>query len=148
MRNPQAHRERELARYYENREEVLDKRAAWYRKNRERVLARKRERREARPELDIFTRAKARAKKRGLPFTITLRDVVIPERCPILGIRLDPLRTEKGPCSPSLDRIDSARGYEPGNVAVISDRANTLKNDGTASEHRLIAAWMEDRNVP
>ena len=45
--------------------------------------------------------------------------------------------------SPSLDRLVPALGYVKGNVQVISWRANKLKGEGTAEDHRLIAEWME-----
>ena len=44
--------------------------------------------------------------------------------------------------SPSIDRIDPEGGYVPGNVVVISWRANQLKLDGNAHELRLIAEWV------
>jgi len=45
--------------------------------------------------------------------------------------------------SPSLDRIDSKKGYVPGNVMIMSWRANRIKNDGTAAEHKKIAEFLE-----
>lgn len=30
----------------------------------------------------------------------------------------------------------------PGNVVVMSYKANRLKNDGTAEDHEIIAAWI------
>jgi hypothetical protein len=43
-----------------------------------------------------------------------------------------------------LDRIDNNEGYVKGNVAVISFRANTLKNNATAEELRAIADYMDE----
>ena len=51
------------------------------------------------------------------------------------------------PWSYSLDRIDNKKGYVKGNVAVMSYKANRLKNDGTAVEHELIALWMRENMV-
>ncbi len=45
--------------------------------------------------------------------------------------------------SPTIDRINSSRGYEPGNIEVISWRANRMKGDATAEEHRKIADRMD-----
>lgn len=45
----------------------------------------------------------------------------------------------------SLDRLDSTKGYESGNVAVICARCNRIKSDGTAWEHERIAAYIRAR---
>lgn len=49
--------------------------------------------------------------------------------------------------SPTLDRLNNAWGYVPGNIAVISHRANKLKGDATAKELRRIATWMESKGL-
>ena len=50
------------------------------------------------------------------------------------------------PMSPSLDRQIPKLGYVQGNVAVISHKANSLKNDCTdPSVFRRLADWMESR---
>jgi hypothetical protein len=69
--------------------------------------------------------------------------MVVPEFCPVLGIRLA-CNVRGGPCdaSPSLDRIRAELGYVTGNIAVISMRANRIKNNGTAAEHEAIARFM------
>lgn len=94
------------------------------------------------PVFIMFWQAKKRAKAKGLPFTITPTDVAIPVNCPLLGIELQRGIGCLGPASPSLDRIDPRRGYVPGNVWVISHRANAIKNDATLEEmRRILTAW-------
>jgi len=71
----------------------------------------------------------------------------IPDVCPVLGIELNYdgtgqqgfSRTEN---SPSIDQLDAGGGYTIDNIRIISWRANRIKNDGTASEHKAIAEWM------
>lgn len=46
--------------------------------------------------------------------------------------------------APSLDRIDSDKGYTRDNTRVISNRANTLKNNMTLEECRLILKDLEN----
>jgi hypothetical protein len=104
------------------------------------------QRREDRPEEALFFRARIRARKDGLPFTITRSDIVIPEMCPVLGI---PLRRNVGgkagnDNSPTVDKIIPALGYTPSNSAVISSRANRLKSDATSEELRRIADWIDE----
>lgn len=89
--------------------------------------------------------ARRRAKEKGLPFSLKMKDLPdLPEYCPILKT----IKLEKGigmmtHASPSLDRINPKLGYVPGNVQIISSRANTLKNDGTIEEMTLLLEWMK-----
>jgi hypothetical protein len=90
-------------------------------------------------EYRMLTRAKSRAKQNNIPFNLELTDIVIPETCPLLGIPIE-IQPKKGyhPNSPSLDKIIPEKGYIKGNVWVISNRANTLKNDATLQELELL----------
>lgn len=92
---------------------------------------------------NLLNHAKIRAKRKGVPFAITKEHVSVPDFCPVLGIPI--LHNTRGgfnPNSASIDRIIPALGYVPGNVVVISLRANLLKRDGTAEELAKIALWL------
>lgn len=91
----------------------------------------------------LFRNAQNRAQESGVPFALVREDIVIPTHCPVLGIPLSIGLGRPHDGSPSLDRLIPILGYIRGNVAVISHRANTLKNSGTVAELRLIADWME-----
>ncbi len=95
--------------------------------------------------------SRARARRDGTVFTITARDICIPTHCPILGLELLPpgpmRRGAERDRIASLDRLRPADGYVPGNVAVISLRANRLKNDATVEELERIASWMRMRGA-
>ncbi len=73
--------------------------------------------------------AKSRAKGYGLPFSITIDDIVVPLICPILGIPLELGKKQVQDSSPSLDRVYPEKGYVRGNVLVVSHKANRLKNE-------------------
>jgi hypothetical protein len=86
-----------------------------------------------------------------LEFDLAVADLPnpLPTVCPVLGcpLRYDfterpGSRRQAHPCAASLDRLDSRRGYVPGNVAVISWRANILKQDATLKELELLVLWM------
>ena len=87
--------------------------------------------------------AKQRAKEKGTEFSITESDLTIPEFCPILGIPLIRVGTIATDNSPSIDRIDSTKGYIKGNVQVISKKANTLKNSSSLSELIILGEWAK-----
>jgi DNA-directed RNA polymerase subunit RPC12/RpoP len=99
------------------------------------------------PEVRMYRRAKSRAKSKGLEFSITKEDIVIPATCPILKCPLVVHKGQSGafPDSPSLDRIDSSKGYTPDNIWVISQRANAMKSNATQEELKLFADWIQDQ---
>lgn len=100
------------------------------------------------PVWSMLRRAKTRAKKDGFDFDLTAEDLSpLPLTCPILGVTLRISEVTQDACAYSLDRIDNSKGYVRGNVAVMSYKANRLKNDGSAEEHEAIAAWMR-KNLP
>lgn len=86
----------------------------------------------------LYNSAKTRAKQRNEEFSIDLEDIIIPELCPLLGIRLQYNEGIKQDTSYSLDRIDSTKGYIKGNIWVVSLRANRIKNDSTIEELEMI----------
>ena len=89
----------------------------------------------------LYNVAKHRAKKNGLEFSITKDDIKVYKICPILGTQLDVL-TNKVNTSMSLDRIDNTKGYIPGNVAIISRRANLMKRDCSIEQLQKIISYM------
>lgn len=95
------------------------------------------------PEFKLLTGAKARSRQKQLPFNLTIEDIVIPTYCPILGIKLESQLGRCGANSPTLDRIVPKLGYVRGNIAVISQRANTVKSDATPEQIHLVADWLD-----
>lgn len=102
------------------------------------------------PRKKLLYSARARAKKKNLECTIALEDIVIPEICPI---RKTPLRATVGrgrstgmlnPDAPSIDRINVNKGYVPGNIKVISWRANLFKRNATSQEYAAMLLYMLD----
>lgn len=97
-----------------------------------------------RPLYRLFTARKHRAKLAGILWNIEELDFYpLPQTCPVLGIPLTYNSKKLTDNSASLDRIEPALGYVRGNVVIISARANRIKSDGTAKEHRLLAEWIE-----
>jgi len=125
--------------YHRNPERCKAARRLWYAKNRKVANEIGLRSHHKDPVRKLFNLARDRAKKRGLAFSITHDDVVIPARCPVLGIVLAKGRRGFHDASPTLDRIENARGYVPGNVIVVSWRANRIKCDATLVELRVVA---------
>ena len=96
-------------------------------------------RRKERPDYELWSRAKKRAATKGLKFSIDPTDILIPEKCPALGIPMQ-LSGKRSRNSPSLDRVVPERGYTADNVRVISDHANRLKSDLSFAELKIRAS--------
>lgn len=95
------------------------------------------------PQKKLLWAAKRRAAAKNLPFDLIESDIHIPEKCPYLNIPLE-LHASRGTprgavCS--LDRIIPEKGYVKTNVEVISQLANTMKQN--ASPEQLISFAKE-----
>ncbi len=121
--------------YLKNKEKVKAYNKKFYRENSKLCILRNQKWKQKNPERALFIASRSRAKKKGLEFSIGLKDIIIPEKCPILGVSLTydlgvgPVRYNK-----SLDRVDTSKGYVKGNIQVVSDLANRMKRDATKEE--------------
>jgi hypothetical protein len=94
-----------------------------------------------------FMMARQRAIKRGVKFDITqeyVHSIAVPY-CPVLGLILDYKGTGRHGAtanSPTVDRLIPALGYVEGNIAVISLRANSIKNDASVEELEKVMTWL------
>ena len=83
---------------------------------------------------DMWSGAKKRAKGSGVNFSLSIEDIIVPDICPVLGIKIEKGIGKLTHASPTIDRIHPERGYIKGNIRVISHRANLLKSDATTEE--------------
>ena len=70
----------------------------------------------------LCDRHRSAAKTKGIAFTITWRHIyptVVAGRCELTGIQFKKSRFKPNPFASSIDRIDSTKGYIPGNVRVV-----------------------------
>lgn len=140
----------------ENKERVAARQKKWQEENKEHMAAYRRGYNEANkdrrkvlnkkwheenPEQAMLRYARIRARGRGRPCAIAEADIAILKVCPVLGIRM----YRDGPHDhvPSLDEVIPGLGYVPGNIAVISQRANRWKSDMTIDDVRKLLAYME-----
>lgn len=115
--------------------------STWYTENKEKALARNKERRKDNRKV-LLEAAQNRSRAKNIPIDITIDDIVIPEYCPALGIKLERGKGKFISASPSLDRINPALGYIKGNVQVISSKANAMKNDASKEHLLSFARWI------
>jgi len=105
--------------------------------------------RERKHEQCLLSAARNRARKKGIPFDITVKDINIPTHCPILGIQLTrKLGTHGGTfSSASLDKINPELGYIKGNVQVISLLANNMKSNANVEQLKIFAKWIQETYI-
>ena len=103
-------------------------------KNKDKIQQRHISDKKANPKKYLLAGALSRSAKYGYPCSISLDDIVIPEICPILNIKLEINSGKYKDNSPSLDKIIPHLGYIPGNIMVISMRANMIKNNASVDE--------------
>lgn len=103
----------------------------------------------------LWNSARRNAKSRGIDFSLKPQDIFIPDLCPVLGINLikstDYLRKNNissqlcVPNYPSIDRLDSNKGYHKENITIISWRANHIKTNSSLQELKKVYNWWTER---
>jgi hypothetical protein len=66
--------------------------------------------------------------------------------CPVFGCEMK--RNRRGQSrdfSPSVDRIVPEKGYVPGNVVIVSLKANRMKNNGTVEDLKKVLHFYESQ---
>lgn len=90
----------------------------------------------------LLNSAKKRAKDNNLDFDISIEDIILPEYCPILNIKLEFNDKIVKDNSYSIDRINSSKGYVKNNIQIISFKANTIKNNASLEEIKKVYEFM------
>lgn len=92
--------------------------------------------------------SKERATRKNLEHTLTLEQLIdlypVDNKCPIFGIELQWGFPKDS--SPSLDRIDSSKGYTYENCQIVSNKANRLKSDATPQELELLVKYLKENH--
>lgn len=114
---------------YENKDKNKEKAKRWIGKNMEKYL---------------LIHAKHRAKQKNLLFDLSIEDIKIPEKCPLLNVTLCRGNLKNNDFAPSIDRIDYKKGYTRKNVWVISKLANSVKH--TATPEQIITIGVNLKN--
>lgn len=123
--------------------EGLTKNQLIYQKYKEAIKQRTKQYKHANRERYMFYNCKKRANKASLEFNLDMSDFVVPEICPVLGIPLFWSDGKKTDHTPSMDRVDNDKGYIKGNVCIISEKANRMKQNHTLASLKLFVNYME-----
>lgn len=153
-RNAPRIRSRTADYYRDNRMQCLAKQAAYRVANHQGILRKQRSASVGRMLYD----AKRRAKRYGYAFTLTrawLEEKLAPMRCSVTGaalsVKSDDCATRYHPWSPSLDRVDSTKGYTPDNTRVVCTAYNVAKNEWSDADvlhmARSLVTKMENEHA-
>lgn len=141
MPNKEKNRARNRIYYLANKDKISMQQKKWYKENRERCLKTVHLYQTKYREKQLYLSCRKRAKIKDIEFDLELSDIIIPEYCPVLGIKLT---GEKRDFSPSVDRFNNSKGYTKDNIRIISCKANRFKSDATAEELKAVVRYMED----
>jgi hypothetical protein len=86
----------------------------------------------------------SKCRTKNIPYNLTKEyiDAITPTHCPVLGYELVRNKGKVAYNSISIDRIIPSKGYTIGNVQVISNKANSMKQDATPEELLMFANWI------
>ena len=69
-----------------------------------------------------------------------LRDIA-PDECPVFNQPFRTIGNRANPFSMSVDKIIPSIGYVPGNIQIISNKANAMKQNATPEELDQFSIW-------
>lgn len=95
----------------------------------------------------LLNASRQRSKKKSRENNLTIQDIkdAFPKDglCPIFGTKLVFGDAGFREDSPSIDRIDSTKGYTKDNIQIISWKANRIKKNASIEELELILSYMK-----
>lgn len=95
----------------------------------------------------LLNASKQRAREKGLEHELTKEDLkeLFPadNKCPVFGFDLEWNSGGFRETSPSIDRIDSTKGYTKDNVQIISWKANRIKGYASVEDLEILLAYMK-----
>lgn len=130
--------------YMENREKNHKACREYRARNRELILDQTAAYRAINYQKLFLSNIRHKAQKHDLDFDLDESDIIIPEVCPLLGIKIERNFKNNRDSHPSVDRKDPSKGYVKGNIKIISYRANRIKNNATPDEIKLLARRIDE----
>lgn len=95
----------------------------------------------------LINASKQRARLNAREHDICVADIKaiypVDGRCPIFGLKLEFNDAGFRDNSPSIDRIDSAKGYTRDNIQVISWKANRIKGAASLQDLEMLVAYLK-----
>jgi hypothetical protein len=135
--------------YYKNKEKILERNKKYARNNKEKLKENEKKRRLQNPIKNSLENCIIRARINNIPYdSVELLEnylrlnfnIIV---CDCCGIKLSYMNEKVSDNSPSIDRIVPGKGYTIGNIALLCNKCNRLKNNATPDELFRIADWYQ-----
>jgi hypothetical protein len=95
----------------------------------------------------LINASKQRARLKGREHSINVDDLkaIYPKNgcCPIFGMKLEFNSAGFRENSPSIDRIDSQKGYTKDNIQIVSWKANRIKGYASIEELEMLLSYLK-----
>lgn len=95
----------------------------------------------------LLNASRARAKAKNREHTLTKQDLLelYPKdnKCPVFGFTLEWNGEGFRETSPSIDRIDSSKGYTKENIQIISWKANRIKGYASVEDLEILLSYLK-----
>ena len=98
-------------------------------------------------DLYLLRNARRRAARNNHTFELTRSDIIIPKYCPILHVQFQIGEGKKHKYSATVDRLDNDKGYTKDNIVVVTNIANTVKNNGSVDDLSRIINFLKSVEV-
>jgi len=140
--NKDKRKEYHKKRYEENKDRILEQHKRYREENKDKRKEYNKKWLADNRDRSVFLSIRTRARKLDIPFDLELDDITSYDTCPIFGFKMERGGCKDSRSSPSVDKIIPSKGYVKGNIQVISNKANRMKNDATPEELRMFAKWV------
>lgn len=124
--------------------EIIKKSRCYFKEHKRELAEKQKKQRRNNPIPNLLSRARNRAKKKGVLFNLTNADITMPAKCPVLGIEIKIGNGHACDNSPSLDEIVKGGGYIKSNVIIVSHKANTIKSNATIEELSKVVKFYKN----
>lgn len=96
---------------------------------------------------EALSQARENAQNWNMECSILEKDIVLPNKCPLLNILLDYSVSENYINSAQLIRLNKKLGYTKNNILIVSEKARKVIDNLSLHEIKLLAENLEQKIV-